>query len=207
MNDEANQIAEFETEAAPDFDPAEAAKMLGLSDKQYKFALARLKGANKTQSARAAGYGGSDEDMRSTGSRVAASEKVKAFLKWAETSGAGVPDEPCDSVELKRILSRHARGDDKNTAIRAAEVLHRICNAEAVDEGEGDPADTLAEIAEIVPALAATLAQEHNIKFILTPEQQVRATAFQRQAAFAWIRDNTREAMALAQLQPMETQS
>jgi hypothetical protein len=136
-----------------------------LTDLQFKFAMARLKGANKTQAARVAGYQGGDSPLRSQAVKVSNSAKVQAFLKWAETSGAGLPDDPCDAGELKRILSRHARGDDRNTAIRAAEVLHRI-NAAEIDanaDQRSDPLATLRRIAEHSPELAQALAEQHGL--------------------------------------------
>lgn len=148
---------------APDFNPQEAAKLLGLTDKQFKLAEALRKGANKTQAARVAGYAGGDEALRSAGSDAAKSEKVKSYLAWAEKAGAGQSPEPCDTKELKKILSRHARGDDKNTAVRAIEVLHRLnaADAEAARQNAeaGNPLATLDEIASIGP-IGRLLAQE-----------------------------------------------
>src|SRR5689334_14703130 len=95
------------------FDADATARMLNLSDKQKKWCLARLRGANKTQAAREAGYKGTDGQIRSAGHNVSNSGPVKRFLELAALEGGGVTDGPVDFTELKRILSRHARGSDK----------------------------------------------------------------------------------------------
>ena len=141
--------------------------MIGLSDKQFKFAMARLKGASRTQAAKVAGYAGEDAQLRNAGSDAAKSDKVIAFLAWAQKSGAGVPDEPVDATELRKIMSRHARGDDKNASIRACEVLHKLDMADAetraAREAEMAPADVLNLIASILPNMAIALASRFGI--------------------------------------------
>ena len=168
-------------DAAPDFDPDEARRMLGLTPLQFKFAMARLKGASRSQAAKVAGYAGEEgsSQLRQAGSEAARSEKVIAFLKWAETSGAGVPDEPVDATELRKIMSRHARGDDKNASIRACEVLHKLDLADAetraAREAAMAPSDVLNMIAAILPDMAIALASKFGIAW--TPPLDPRATA------------------------------
>jgi len=74
---------------------------------------------------------------------------------------------PAGSIELKRILSRHARGKDKGASIRAAEVLHRLEQREdelrREEEAQGDPRQTLEKIAEINPTYALLLADHHQV--------------------------------------------
>ena len=113
-----------------------------------------------------AGYGGTDDQLRSAGYKAYNSPKVQAFLALAKREGHGLPDEPGDAEELKRLLWRHARGDDKNHAIRAAEVLHRIEKEEAAARDSGttrDPVETLKEIAAIDPEYAAKAAHVYKI--------------------------------------------
>jgi phage terminase small subunit len=161
------------------FDPQEARRMLGLTDKQFAFAQARLRGMNQTQAAREAGYGGSDAQLRTAGNKAARSSAVISFLAWAEREGAGVSDDPCNSDELKKILSRHARSADKNTAIRAMEVLHRINQAEADrdDANAHNPEETLKDIAKIDIVLADRMAREFNVPLALTDDDRQRLAA------------------------------
>lgn len=112
--------------ASSAFDPDEAAELLGLTEKQKLFALAKLKSATNEAAARSAGYGGTDQQLRTVGARTGQSDKVRSFLAWAKRGGAGAPDDPATGDELQRLLSRIARGGDKNAAIRAAEVLTRL---------------------------------------------------------------------------------
>lgn len=153
-----NGRAEFDFDAAVD--------TCGLTGKQREFARAILRGANHTQAAREAGYAGSDDQLRSQGYKSYKSPKVQAFLALAKDGGFGVPDEPGDVKELKRILWKHARGDDKNHAIRAAEVLHRMEKEEAAARDANtprDPIQILKAMAAIDPEYAAKTAQAYNI--------------------------------------------
>jgi phage terminase small subunit len=151
-----------------EFDFGEAAELCGLSSLQRDFARAVLRGANRTQAARAAGYSGTDEQLRGAGYKAYNSPKVQSFLALAKQEGCGVPDEPGDASELKHILWKHARGDDKNHAIRAAEVLHRIEKEEAAkanDLEDEKPLVILERIARLDPSLAKKLAEEQDINW------------------------------------------
>jgi len=157
---------EREQNNSPLFDFDEAVDLCGLSSLQRDFAKAILRGANRTQAARAAGYSGTDEQLRGAGYKAYNSPKVQAFLSLAKQEGCGVPDEPGDASELKHILWKHARGEDKNHAIRAAEVLHRIekeAAAKANDLEEENPLEVLERIARLDPSLAKKLAEEQGI--------------------------------------------
>jgi phage terminase small subunit len=159
---------ELEQNNAPSFNFDEAVDLCGLSNLQRDFVKAILRGANRTQAARAAGYSGTDEQLRGAGYKAYNSPKVQAFLSLAKQEGCGVPDEPGDASELKHILWKHARGDDKNHAIRAAEVLHRIEKEEAAnanDLAEENPLQILERIARLDPFLAKKLAEEQNINW------------------------------------------
>lgn len=153
---------------ATEFNFDEAAELCGLSVLQRGFAKAILRGANRTQAARAAGYSGTDEQLRGAGHKAYNSPKVQALLNLAKQEGYGVSDEPGDASELKHILWKHARGDDKNHAIRAAEVLHRIEKEEAANSNEledENPLELLEQIAQIDPLLAMKVAEEQNINW------------------------------------------
>jgi hypothetical protein len=180
---DATDLESLKADAAPDFDPAEAARMLGLTDMQWKFAEARRRGANKTQAAREAGYAGQDRDLRSTASKVDRTEAVQAYLKWAETSGAGVSDEPLDSTGLRQLLTRHARGADKSASIRAIEVLHRINAADQERDagGDADPFEILDNIARTDLFLAISLAKENGVDWV--PSRVVDPSGFDRWSA------------------------
>jgi hypothetical protein len=151
-----------------EFDFGEAAELCGLSSLQRDFARAVLRGANRTQAAQAAGYSGTDEQLRGAGYKAYNSPKVQSFLALVKQEGYGVPDEPGDASELKHILWKHARGDDKNHAIRAAEVLHRIEKEEAAkanDLEDENPLKILERIAQLDPLLAVKMAEEQNINW------------------------------------------
>lgn len=161
-------LTDMEAEQAasqPVFDFDEAADTCGLTGMQRPFVRAILRGANKTQAARMAGYSGSDEQLRSAGYKAFNSPKVQAFLMLAKRKDYGLPDEPGDADELKRLLWKHARGDDKNHAIRAAEVLHRIEKEEAAAKSDqhDNPIAVLEQIARHSPELAEGLAKERGI--------------------------------------------
>ena len=150
----------------PEFDFDDAAELCGLSGLQSSFARAILNGANKTQAARVAGYSGSDEQLRSAGYKAFNSPKVQAFLNLAAKGGYGVADEPGDAAELKRILWKHARGDDKNHSIRATEVLNRIEKDDAsAAEDEETMLDVLEQIAKRDLVMALRLAESQGIGF------------------------------------------
>ena len=171
------RLAEDERPAS--FDADATAKLLGLSEQQKKFCLARLRGATWTASAREAGYAGDDDQIRSAASRAAKSTKVRRFLELAALEGGGVADQDMDVVERRRVLSRVARGEDKGHAIRAVEVLTRIDTEEQRIADEKALSETpeiiIAEIAGISPLLAIFLAKRHELKWRPTADQLAEA--------------------------------
>jgi hypothetical protein len=141
-----------------------------------------------------AGYSGNDAMLRSAGYKAARMDKVIAFLKWAEADGAGTPDIPCTGEELKKILSRHARGADKPNAIRASEVLIKLEQAEE-DEDEHNPEKTLDQIAVLDPLMAAAMAKLHNIPWTPSEELRAKIDAARREIAMDYFRElKTKEA-------------
>lgn len=165
----------FEDEPVrPKFDADEAAKMVGLSSFQKKFAMALLRGANQTQAARVAGYspGNSEDGFKSAGHRAAQSEKVKAFLEWAKQEGAGVPEVAGDSAELRRILWRHARGADKAYSIRAAEVINRMNREDMERRSDAAPGvlEALNQIALLNASIAMHLAKKYGVAWDPAPD-------------------------------------
>ena len=121
--------------------------MIGATERQARFAKASLAGLNNTRAAKAAGYSGSDEQLRQAGYRVSRCDKVKALISLAKVQGGGIPDKPGDVAELKRILWRHARGGDKPASLRASEILHRLDAAEKeAVEDRGTPEEAIVKL-------------------------------------------------------------
>jgi hypothetical protein len=169
-----------QTATAANFNADATAKLLGLSDLQKRLCLAKLRGANWTQAAREAGYQGDGDQIRSAAHRASKSSKVVRFLELAALEGGGVADVPMDATERHRVLSRMARGTDKNSAIRACEILQRMdAEARAIEAAhanEGNPVDTLNEIAQLSPMTAITLAKKYDfLEWKPTPDMLARA--------------------------------
>lgn len=181
------------------FNAQATAKMLGLSAKQLAWCLATLKGANQTAAARSAGYEGTPEQLRSAGSRIARSAKVQRFLELAALEGGDVGGATMDVEEQRRQLSKMARGTDKNSAIRAIEVLHRLdLNERAAQEARdqnNDPKDCLEDIAAISPFIAYHLAQHYQMPWTPTPERAAAIEEARRSLAVAWLDEQKSKAM------------
>lgn len=165
-----------------DFDPQATADMLGLSELQLRYCQARLKGLNKTRAAKAAGYSGTDEALRSAGSQAEKSGKVQNFLKLAAAAGAGLPDTPADGTEVKRILSRIARAGG-TAAVQACRELALMDSRETAAAGPTtiDPVQALARMASVANgvavALARALAEGYGIRWADVEERMPRAKA------------------------------
>lgn len=131
------------------FNPVEAARLLGLSAQQKKLADGVLAGMNATRAATAAGYSG--KHASATASKAMASEKVRSYLAWARAGGHGVPDGIASEEELMRLLSRIARGADKQAAIKATEALIRVkrLDREAAASKPIDPMQLIVRIANL----------------------------------------------------------
>jgi hypothetical protein len=125
---------------APELDWAIGKELTGCSDLQVRYVQGICQGLNRSAAAKRAGYVGTDNAIRSQASRAHKSSKVQALLGWARTGGAGPSDAIGDVTELKKILWKHARGQDKNHAIKAATVLHSLAERERqiVDGNEWD---------------------------------------------------------------------
>lgn len=169
-----------EETAIVDLDWREGQEQTGCSDKQTAFVRALMDGANKTQAAREAGYGGEGSTLRSHASQLAKSHKVRALIAWAQAGGAGPTDVPGDPEELKRILWRHARAKDPARSIKATEVLHRLDAQERealAARPAMDPISTLNEIAKCSVILAQVMADKANILWQAPeePEDEARA--------------------------------
>lgn len=181
-------------------DLAELGELCGCTEKQIKFAEGMLQGMSQTEAAFHAGYAGARDlvQLRSAGSSTARSKPVQALLALAESRGLGVPNAPGDKDELKRILWSHARSKDKAHSIKASTELMRLeAEERAAKEPINDPYETLAEIAEIMPALAVALgSQLHHKKFELTDEQQKRYEEYRRGVALEYIAEQRARAAA-----------
>ena len=123
MDDSKDEENCQEIEQQQVFDPLEAARTLGMTAKQKRYADNLLLGMTQTKAAVAAGY--SPKHASATASK-ANTERVKAYLAWARAGGHGVPDTAASDDELRRILSRHARGHDKAVSVKATEALIRV---------------------------------------------------------------------------------
>lgn len=178
MDELREQESEVELNGAQPFDWDDAARILGASEKQVAFAKAIVRGMNQTQAARAAGYAGDDEQIRSAGYSAMQSAKVRSLIAWAKEEGAAPLIEIADAETLKRKLSQIVNGGAPSEAIRASEVLHRIHQSEVANAPENhDPVATLNQIAAIDPALAFALARKNQITWQPTAEQQTAINA------------------------------
>jgi hypothetical protein len=147
------------------FDAERAADTLGLTGKLRGFAFARWRGANMVDAARAAGYGGTDATLRSSGSKANKSPKVQNFLRWAAT-GKSMPDEPGDLNEIVGKLWSQVRSTDVAAQRFAIDQLVKLNIIQPSTEGAAerwDVFEALEEIASLSPLVAAVLAQQHGL--------------------------------------------
>ena len=157
---------EIPDDSAP-FNPAEAAAILELTDKQKIFADAILKGTTQVQAARLAGYSGNDANLRAQGSKVIRSPAVQAYLAWGRNGRAGVPDDPATLPEIERTLSKHLRGADKAASLRASELLTKLHAVRAEQQPPPCPIqilDRLVDMGELGACIATLIARHTNIR-------------------------------------------
>ena len=169
-------------------DLAELGELCGCTEKQVAFAAALLEGNNYTEAAFHAGYAGARDSvqLRSAGSSAARSKPVQALLALAESRGLGIPNAPGDWDELKRILWSHARSKDKAHSIKASSELIRLEDEEKAAKAD-EPGDPLALLKEMSGPIAAYLAQEHNLDFQLSEEQQAAYQNYRRKIAIEYL--------------------
>jgi hypothetical protein len=139
----------------------EAAKTTGATELQVRFACCRHRGMTASGAARAAGYGGSDENLRQTGSRTAKSSTIMNLLALAAAEAGGGDEGTVRTGEAKRILSRLARGSDPNVRIKALESLSKLEAAELAANRQDEPTDPMEFsrlLIEAIPALGPALA-------------------------------------------------
>jgi hypothetical protein len=145
----------------------EAQKTSGATDLQVRFACCRARGMTATGAARAAGYGGDDDNIRQAGHRAAKSTAVMNMLALAQAETAGGDDGTVGPAEAKRILSKLARGSDPSVRIRAVELLAKLEREDrefqALTATKHDPIEELRIIAQTSPAFAAQLARDSGI--------------------------------------------
>lgn len=172
------------------------------NEAQLKFAVGRHNGLTATDAATRAGYSGTNEQMRSHGSRVSKSTAVTELLAYAFAETGTGDDGVIKGAEPKRILSRIARTGDNASRIRAVEGLQKIEATERDErreqaEGTGNPTDTLFEIAAINPELAAWLAAASNVKLDFDAGEEVasRIEEARRRIAISWVRENPDQAV------------
>jgi hypothetical protein len=162
----------------------------GATAMQTRFAEGLLAGLSQTEAAHRAGYSGARDSsqLRSSASATAQSKPVLALLALAESRGFGIPNSPGDRDELIRILWSHARSKDKSNSIRASVELDRIAREDmAANDAPGDPTETLKEIAETFPLMAASLAKKSGMHFEFTAVQQAELDRQAAEAARIWI--------------------
>jgi len=157
----------------------EAAATVGATPLQAKFACCRQRGMTATGSARASGYSGDKVSIRQAGSRAAKSTAVMNMLSLARAQTGEGPDGVVTGPEAKRILSRLARGSDRNVRIKALESLARMDRdereASAGKELSLDEADSYAalvtafgeEVAKLIDAAMKAIPKgDHSKKSI-----------------------------------------
>lgn len=140
----------------------EAAKTTGATDLQMRFAVCRHRGMTAAGAARLAGYGGSDENIRQTGSKTSRSPTIMNLLALAAAEAGAGDDGVVGTGEAKRILSRLARGSDPNVRIKALNSLNKLEVAErelAASRADlGDPVDSMRELIVAVPLFGPAMA-------------------------------------------------
>lgn len=184
----------------------EAAKQVGASERQLKFAAARYRGASQTQAAREAGYDlGDPGGTRQAGYRVARGRVVENLLALATAEKEGGTTGTVDRNEARRILTRLARGSDPSIRIRALESLAKLDEQDRAFElaNKVEPIRPmeaiLDDIAGLSPEMAAQLAAENNIAWRPTDAMlRDRAERHLKRLASSWIRNNPHDAMSLA---------
>lgn len=127
------------------FDADATAIELRLTDQDKAFALALLGGANRTQAARMAGFPQEGTSLRKKASSLAGTRKVKRFLERARAKGVGAgPEKIIDRETRKRILSRHAVGNDPMAARSAIQELNKMEDTDT-DAGRMSATDGFSE--------------------------------------------------------------
>jgi hypothetical protein len=103
---------------------------------QRRFACCRHRGMTAKLSAKLAGYGdGSDDSLRTSGSRASRTNVVVNMLQLAKVEAAGGDDGTVTPAEARRILSRLARGSDPSVRIKAIENLGKMDREQRDREG------------------------------------------------------------------------
>lgn len=147
------------TDDRPKFDPDELAFRWKLDDMQKAFCLEILAGNNQSGAARAAGYPHEGIKLRKKASELAGTKKVQGFLADARKAGAEIADEPVMDQDARlRLLSRYAKSNDRQTALRAVELLDKIHTRQSEAPDLPGPETILRQIAAMSPLLGAILA-------------------------------------------------
>jgi hypothetical protein len=104
----------------------EAAKTVGSTERQLRFACSIHQGASNTAAARAAPYTGNADAIRQVAYRAARTNAVQNLLALAAAEAKGGNNGTVDGAEMRRILSGMARGNDPSMRIRAIESLQKL---------------------------------------------------------------------------------
>ncbi|QWG16126.1 hypothetical protein KMZ68_13840 [Bradyrhizobium sediminis] len=164
-------IAEGRAQQGGDFDAWKVGRSLGMSDQKIRMGIGLLTGMNATAAAKAAGYLGEGNALRSAASKTARSKGMQSFLKAAADHRAGKPDAPLTDAEKLKELARLARSNNPQMQVRAIEAHTQLQEDMGMREKapvDHDPVNTLREIAALSPLCAVVadeLARIHGINF------------------------------------------
>jgi hypothetical protein len=147
----------------------ENGRLCRCSARQIKFAAALHAKCTQYRAANLAGYPGDPnttegkEQLRSQGSRAAASDRVRDLLTLAEAQDSGAASEDLITAgEIDRRLSRMIRAPDPGTSLKATELWHRLEERKrertAAAGGPSDPLESCSELLATYGLLAAPIA-------------------------------------------------
>lgn len=163
MGDLKNEIDNFAAEAAAAFDLQREGELIGATPNQIEYVRNRILGMNRTNAARAAGYGGDGSTIRSVASKVEKNTKVVRLMALAQANGADMPDLPTDLDARRKVLGRMMHGADKPLAARAIEILAKMDAAGGDGEDQRGPLEILQQIRDANVAVAAILARQFGV--------------------------------------------
>ena len=114
-------------EQVSEFNWDDAAQLTGATEKQVKFARARVAGANATEAARRAGYvSKTPEGLRSIAAQTARSKTVLSLLALAAAGNQGVACEIVSTDQRKRIYSSMIKNGSESARVAAGRILMEL---------------------------------------------------------------------------------
>jgi hypothetical protein len=124
------------------------------SEVQLRMACGLHAGLNQTESARRAGYVGTNDKLRVMAHRAARSTSVNELLAYAKVETGAADNDIVAPKEARRILSRIARRGDHRARIAALEALAKLDRDEAA--AKAGPEENLEEQIYSIIALVPT---------------------------------------------------